>query len=87
MTTVLESRLERLAEVLHAGRGTTLASRTRLSPSAAARLRAKRSPSNARGGMSGHTGMAERVAEVVSALHPDDLEALVRMLEERRAGD
>ena len=83
MTSTLESRLERLAEVLlHADRGappggaTSARLRTRSRPS-------RRSPSP---GMSGHTGVAEQVAGIIESLHPDDLAELMRILEERRDG-
>ena len=83
MTSTLESRLERLAEtLLHAERGAYTGSST--SRRSRSRVSARRSPG---AGMSGHTGVAEQVAGIIEALHPDDLEALVRRLDERRAGD
>ena len=81
MTTVLESRLARLTEVLlHAERGVRPLSGTAL------RLRNRTRSSRPRpvSGMSGHTGVAEQVAGIIEMMHPDDLAVLVRRLDERR---
>ena len=81
MTGTLESRLERIAEVLlHADRVAPPGGAT------SARLRNQTRPSRRSpgAGMGARTGVAEQVAEIIEALHPDDLVALVRTLEERR---
>ena len=81
MTSTLESRLERLAEVLlHAERGvrplSTGSGRNRNRP------RVVRSRPVPRVG--GQAGVAEQVAGIIESLDADDLAALVRRLDERR---
>ena len=81
MTAVLESRLARLAEVLlHAERGVSPV------PSGSARLRNRTRPAvrSSGTGTRARAGVAEQVAGIIESLHPDDLEVLVRRLEERR---
>ena len=83
MTSTLESRLRGIAEVLlHADRGAPPGGGTpsRLRNRLRARSLSRRSPSP---GMSGHTGVAEQVAGIIEALHPDDLTALVDAVENR----
>lgn len=88
MTSTLESRIEGILEtLLHAERGAYTGSSTsqRLGRrSGRVRPSQQRSPSPGMSG-SGKRPVAERVAEIIDHLHPDDYALLLERLEERRA--